>query len=214
MIKLHYLPSTASMAPHILLEEIGAPFELVLIDKDGGELDSPAYRAMNPNGLIPVLRDGDLVMYEAAAICLHLADTHPEAGLMPPVGSHERAVAYKWLSWLSTTLQPALMSYFSPARYAGTDDAIAQVKQFAQQRAMQLAQQIDVQLASHGKDWLLGDHFSVVDIYGMMLCRWTRNFDGAKARELPHVGPWLQRILARPAVGRAFEREGIVPPLV
>ena len=60
MIQLHYVPSTASMAPHILLEELGVPFDLIRIDKDGGELHSAAYRQLNPNGLIPVLVDGPL----------------------------------------------------------------------------------------------------------------------------------------------------------
>lgn len=214
MIHLHYSPSTASMAPHIVLEEIGVPFELVAIDREGGELDSPAYRAMNPNGLIPVLRDGDLVLFETAAICLHLADRHPAAGLMPPLASTERAEAYKWLSWLSTTLQPALIIYFYPHRYAGTDDAIAQVKTHAQAKVVTLLGQIDAQLARHNGNWLLGKDYSLVDAYAMMLCRWTRNFDDGKARDLPHVGPWLQRVLARPAVQRVFAREGLAQPYV
>lgn len=214
MIELHYVPSTASMAPHIVLEEIGAPFELRLIDRAGGELDSPAYRAMNPNGLIPVLRDGDLVLYETAAICLHLSDTHPDAKLMPPLGSAARANAYKWLSWLSTTLQPALIIYFYPQRYAGTDDAIAQVKAQAQARILTLLDQIDTQLAHHGDEWLLGQDYSLVDAYAMMLCRWTRNFDGRKARDFLHIAPWLQRVLARPAVQRVFSREAIAQPYV
>jgi glutathione S-transferase len=81
MIQLHYVPSAASMAPHIVLEELGLAFELVKVDKEGGELNSVAYRKLNPNGLIPVLVDGDLVLFETAAICLHLADSHPEARL-------------------------------------------------------------------------------------------------------------------------------------
>jgi glutathione S-transferase len=214
MIYLHYKPSTASMTPHILLEEIGASFELILIDTDAGELNSATYRAMNPNGLIPVLRDGDLVLFETAAIALHLADTHPEAHLAPAVGTAERAELYKWLSWFSTTLQQALVIYFYPHRWADTEDAIAQVKAHAQQKVLTLLDQIDAQLARHGKPWLLGDRFSLVDIYGMMLCRWTRNFDGRKARDFPHIGPWLERVLARPAVQRVFQREGIQPPLV
>src|SRR6218665_3283650 len=121
MITLHYVPSTASFAPHALLEELGIPYELVKIDQAGGELDSSAYRQMNPNGLIPVLRDGDLVLFETAAICLHLADTHADAGLLPPLATPERAQAYKWLSWLSTTLQQTLILYFYPQRWA--DDA-------------------------------------------------------------------------------------------
>ena len=214
MIQLHYVPSAASMAPHILLEELGVPFDLLNIDKEGGELNSAAYRKLNPNGLIPVLVDGDLVLYETAAICMHLADTHPEAELMPPLGSTNRAHAYKWLSWLSTTLQQALVLYYYPERWADSADAIGQVKVHAHQRVLFLLEQIDTQLASHARPWMLGQNYSLIDPYAMMLCRWTRNFEGKKARDFPHIDPWLKRVLARPAVQRVFEREGLQQPLV
>jgi glutathione S-transferase len=76
-----------------------------------------------------------------------------------------------------------------------------------------LIDQIDAHLASHGGPWMLGEHYSVLDPYTLMLCRWTR---GAKrpARTLPHIGPFLQRVLARPAVQRVFATEGIAAPLV
>ncbi|QNM97988.1 glutathione S-transferase family protein [Chitinimonas koreensis] len=214
MIHLHYSPGTASMAPHIVLEEIGAPYQLVRIDQEGGELASAAYRKLNPNGLIPVLRDGELVLYETAAICLHLADTHPEAALVPPVGSAARAEFYKWQSWLATTLQTALIVYFYPQRWADDAAAVAQVKAHAQAKATALLEQIDAQLAGHGGPWLLGEQYGVADGYAMMLCRWTRNFDGRKARDFPHLAPWLQRVLARPAVQRVFAREELAEPWV
>lgn len=213
-IQLYYIPSTASMAPHLLLEELGVPFTLVKVDKDAGELNSASYRQLNPNGLIPVLVQGDLVMYEAAAICLHLADTHATSHMMPAVGTVERAHAYKWLSWFSTTLQQALVVYFYPNRWADSDSAIAQVKSHAQQKVWVLLEQIDQHLAASAGPWMLGKHYSVLDLYGAMLCRWTRNFDGKKARDFPHIGPWLSRIVARPATQRVFEREGLQEPWV
>ena len=94
MITLHYYPGNASFTPHVLLHEIGAPFELQLVDRARGEHKSAAYLALNPNGQIPVLVDGDLVLYETAAICLHLVDTHPAAGLAPAVGSVSGALAF------------------------------------------------------------------------------------------------------------------------
>ncbi|MBV8657053.1 MAG: glutathione S-transferase family protein [Burkholderiales bacterium] len=213
MIYLHYSPSTASMAPHILLEELAVPYELVLINKEEGELDSPAYRKLNPNGLIPVLRDDDLVLYETAAICLHLVDRFPAAGLIPSVGTAARGECYKWLSWLSATLQSALIVYFYPNRWADTPDAVVQIKAHAEARVLKLLEQLDAQLAS-GRDWVLGDRYSVVDIYAMMLCRWTRNFPHRKARDFAHLAPWLERVLARPAVQRVFAREEIGQPWV
>lgn len=214
MIQLHHSAGTAAMAPHIVLEELGIPFELVNVDREGGEHRSPAYRQLNPNGLIPVLVEGDLVLYETAAICLHLADTHPEGALMPPLASAERSDAYKWLSWLSTTLQQALIVYFYPERWASTPEAVAQVKAHAEQKVLLLLEQIDAQLAGHGDPWLLGSTYSLLDPYAMMLCRWTRNFAGRKAREFPHIAPWLARVLARPAVQRVFAREALAQPWV
>ena len=91
MLQLHYFPGNASLIPHIVLEELGVPFELKYVDRAVSAHKSAAYLALNPNGLIPVLVDTSagtagqsLVLYETAAICLHLADTHPGAALLPP----------------------------------------------------------------------------------------------------------------------------------
>src|SRR5689334_12462527 len=97
MIQLHYNPGSANMAPHILLHELQLPFELVRVDQERQQHKRPEYLKLNPNGLIPVLVDGDLVLYEAAAICLHLADRLPQADLAPPLGTPERAHYYKWM---------------------------------------------------------------------------------------------------------------------
>ena len=145
MIQLHFAPSTASMVPHILLEEIGLPYERVLVDKQNGGHRTPAYLALNPNGLIPVLVDGDLVLYETAAICLHLSDTQPQAALMPPMDTRDRAHAYKWLMWLTNTLQATLIVYFYPERWADTGhtEVAAEVQRNAQARVGPLLDQLD-----------------------------------------------------------------------
>jgi glutathione S-transferase len=214
-IQLHYFPSNASLAPHLLLEEIGLPFELKRVDRDHGEHKSPAYLKLNPNGLIPVLVDGELVLYEAAAICLHLADTHPESELAPPLGTPARAECYKWLVWMTNTLQPALISYFYPDRYvdAGNAQGAAQVKRQAQARIGPMLDQLDAQLARPGGPWLLGERFSLCDPYAFMLCRWTRNFE-RPARALSHLSPYLQRLIERPAFQRAIATEQLPQPVV
>ena len=213
MLQLHYHPSNASMAPHLLLEELGAPFELKLVDRAQRAHKAPDYLALNPNGLIPVLVDGDLVLYEAAAICLHLADTHPQAGLAPAPGTPQRAHFYKWLVWLTNTLQATLIVYFYPERWADSAEAVVQVKAHAEAKVGLMLDQLDAELARHGEPWLLGPAFSAVDAYALMLCRWTRGF-ARPARDLPHLGPYLQRVLARPATRRVFEREGLAQPWV
>ncbi|WP_394791956.1 glutathione S-transferase family protein [Rhodoferax sp.] len=216
MLQLHYAPSTAAMAPHILLEEIGLPFELLLVDNAAGAHKAPEYLRLNPNGLIPVLTDGELVLYEAAAICLHLCDTHPQAGLAPAVGSVERAHFYKWLVWMTNTLQSTLIAYFYSDRLVnpGNHDGAAEVQARAELRVGSLLQQLDAELARHGGPWLLGQTYSAVDAYALMLCRWTRNFASAPARTYPHLGPYLQTLLQRPAVQRVFASEQLAQPWV
>ncbi|WP_234413634.1 glutathione S-transferase N-terminal domain-containing protein [Ideonella sp. A 288] len=88
MISLHCDPGNASMAPHVLLRERDAPFELELIDRAEGAHKSPVYLKLTPSGLVPVLRGGDLVLHEAAAIVPHLAGTYPRAALDSALASH------------------------------------------------------------------------------------------------------------------------------
>ncbi len=214
MIQLHYYPSTASMIPHLLLEEMGIPFELVLVDRAVNAHKAPAYLRINPNGLLPALTDGDLVLYETAAICLHLCDTHPQAAMAPAVGSPERAHFYKWLVWLSNTLQTALIVYFYPERWvdAGNVAGVAQVQAHAQSTVNGLIDQLEAELARNGGPWFTGASFNALDIYVFTLCRWTRNFDRRPARSLPHLGAYLQRVLERPATQRVMRTENISAP--
>ena len=221
MLQLHYFPSNASITPHILLEEMGLPFELKLVDRANNAHKSPEYLKLNPNGLIPVLVDGDIVLYETAAICLHLTDTHPEMGLAPAVGTRERAQFYKWLMWLTNTLQPALIMYFYSDRYTSSTDptSIAHVKAKTQDRVGAMLKQLDDHLAANNTPWMMGEEFSVLDIYAFMLGRWTRVFQGAPpatqaAKTYPHLGPFMHRMLARPAVQRVVAKEGLKDPFI
>jgi glutathione S-transferase len=215
MIELHYFPGNASMTPHLVLEELGVPFELKLVDRANNAHKSPDYLKLNPNGLIPVLIDGDLVLYETAAIVLHLVDAFAERGLAPPPGTTERAHFTKWLIWLAASLQSQMPFYFYTDRYLAPGNAggIAELKAAITAKIDSLIDQLDDQLASHGGPWLLGERFSALDPYTLMLCRWTRSAP-RPARTLPHLGPYLERMLARPATQRVFAREGLQAPLV
>jgi len=220
MIVLHHAPSTAAMAPHILLEELGVPFELRPVDLAARTHKAPDYLRLNPNGTVPVLvvdaaPGGPLVLWESAAICLHLADMHPSAGLAPLPGTPARAQFYKWLMWLTNTLQAALISYFYPERWVaeGHAAAAAEVKARAEARAGALVDLLEAELARAGRPWLLGAEWTAVDAYALMLCRWTRHF-ARPASRLPTLGEYLRRGLERPAVRAVFEREAIPHPWV
>lgn len=212
-LTLHYFPGNASMTPHLLLRELGVPFTLQLVDRAQNAQKSPAYLKLNPNGLIPVLQDGDLVLYETAAIVLHLVDTHPQAGLAPAPGTAERAEFTKWLMWLSSTVQPMMTHYFYSERMVAPGNAAgaAEVKAQAEARLAALMDQIDARLAD--RPFMMGEKFSALDPYTFMLCRWTRGM-ARPARTLPHVAPYLERMLARPAVQQTIAAEGLTAPLV
>lgn len=216
MIQLYYDPSTASMVPHIVLEEIGVPYQRVLVDRTQNAHKAPDFLRLNPNGLIPVLVDGELVLYETAAICLHLCDTHPEAALAPPLGTAERAHFYKWLMWLTNTLQATLVTYFYSDRSVapGNTAGAAEVKAQAELKIGAMLDQLDAELARHGGPWFAGDSYSALDAYVLTMCRWTRNFSSPAARTRPQLGPYLQRMLTRPAVVRVFAAEQLAQPWV
>ena len=216
MIQLHYYPSTAAMVPHILLEEIGVPFQRVLVDRMANAHKTPEYLRLNPNGLIPVLVDGDLVLYETAAVVLHLCDAHPQARLAPAVGTNERAHFYKWLAWLSNTMQATLGLYFYPERWVdeGNAEGAKQLKRHAQAKVGAMLDQLDAHMAGTGGPWFMGRDYSALDPYVFTLCRWTRNFDAGRARERANLGPYLRRMLERPALERVFANEELKPPFV
>ena len=213
-LKLHYYPATAAMIPHILLEELGVPYERVFVDRMREEHRQPRFLELNPNGTLPVLTEGDFVLYETAAIVLHLCDTHPAARLAPEIGTPARAHFYKWLVWCTNTLQATLIVYFYPERWVkeGNTEGAAEVKAKAQEKVGGLLDQLDALVAENGGPWVLGQDYSALDAYVFTLCRWTRNFPQGKARERAHLGPYLQRMSERPAVQRVFEAEKLSAP--
>lgn len=213
MLQLHYYPGNSSLAPHILLEELGSPFELKLVDRTVNAHKSPDYLKLNPNGQIPVLVDGDLVLYETGAILLHLVDRAQR--LAPALGSAERAEFYKWLVWMPATVVPQVQLYFYGERFVGPNnpEAAAQVKAVAEAKLNGLMDQIDAHLAQNGGPWMMGPAYSALDPYVFMLGRWTRGLQ-RPARTLPNVGPFLQRMLERPAVQRVIARENLSEPWV
>ena len=103
-MKLYYAPQTRAVRPRWLLEEIGAPYTLVRLDMSKGEHKTPEYVKIHPHGAVPALVDGDVTMFESAAICAYLADKFPEKRLAPPVGSPARATYYQWIIYSMATL--------------------------------------------------------------------------------------------------------------
>ncbi len=211
VLRLHYYPSNASLAPHIVLREIGAPFELVLVDRAVQAQHSTAYRRLNPTGRIPTLEDGDLVLWETAAILLHLGERFPEARLVPPPGSPMRARLLTWLFHLSNTPQAEMRGYFYPDTRSDDPAALPGIRAKAEATLADMFAYIDTALGQG--PFLLGETYTVADPLLLMLIRWGRGF-ARPLREHVHLGPYARRLLARPAVAAAFAAEGISAPFV
>jgi glutathione S-transferase len=208
MYQLHYFPANANAAPHMLLEELGQKYELVLVDRAKNAQKSEDYLAKNPNGRIPTLVDNGTSLFEAAAIVLHLVDQHPWAGLAPKVGTPERAKFYQWLTFLTNSLQEELMIWQYPDRLTGTDAAATDVvKQGAEARASRYLDVIEQHLTTNGP-LFLGNQLSAADFYLVMLCRWARPMTNPP-RSRPSISRLLDKVTALPSVRRAYEREGI-----
>ncbi len=200
-MRLHYLPGTAAMAPHAVLAEIGCEYELVRVERDEEGRPTPEYLALNPWGRIPTLEDGDLVLTESAAICLHVADRFPDAGLIPAVGTPERAEVYRWMLWLSNTVQMTAMRHFYPDRY-GTEG----VQEAADRELAGHYDLIDSHLA--GREWLVGEERTVADLFLFMLIRWGRFLEPA-AWDREHLRAHWLRALELRGPRTVFEEQGL-----
>lgn len=207
-MKIYGAPGTALMAPHAILEEIGATYEWVRVDLKANEHRTPAFLALNPKGRVPVLVDGDFALTEAAAICLHLAERYPQSGLLPAPGTRERARAYEWMLFLSNTVQTALMDWFHPDWLIREEAAHAAVKDLAEARLGEHLAYVDSRLAASGRPYCLGAAVSVADFYVHMLARWTR-FLKKPAYAYPSIKLLTDTMKTRPAIARMRAKQGI-----
>ncbi|WP_294612730.1 glutathione S-transferase family protein [uncultured Roseovarius sp.] len=212
--RLHYAPDNASLIIRLALEELGVPYTCVLVDRAGAAHKSPAYLALNPNGLIPVLETPEGVLFETGAILLWLADRH--CRLAPMVESVERGDFLKWLFFLSNTLHPALRMTFYPAQYVGDDPGA----DLALRGHMQgeIARHLDAleSMAASGRAWFCGADPSLLDLYLAPLLRWMVLYPapmgGAGWFSLsrwPHLRDMAIRLEQRRSVAAAIKAEGL-----
>jgi glutathione S-transferase len=207
MYTLYYAPGAANMAPHAVLEEIGAPHKLVKLDLSAGDHNKPDYLKLNPKGRVPLLTDGDYVLSESAAIILFLIDRHPASGLAPQ-DPHARGHLYQWLLYLTNTLQPTFLEYFYAERWFEDKAQQAALKTLSEKRLGEMFAYIDASLAARGP-YLLGRDFSAVDLFLHMLVRWSRWLD-KPAYRYPAIRRCTDLVKARPAVQRMMKAEGLV----
>jgi len=189
-VRLYHVPGTRSSRVLWMLEEIGAPYELTVMTRE--ERQTPEHLQRHPLGRVPALEDDDGFVFESAALCLHLADLHPEAQLIPLPGTHERALAYQWTVFAMTELEPAIIE----ARRGDEDPARAE----AGAERFQAAAQV-VERALEGRDYLVGERFSVADLVCGGVLIFGRS--AGLTDNLPNIAGYLARLDARPARTRA-----------
>lgn len=206
MYKLYFSPGTASLCVHQALLELGVAHELVALDLNAGAQKQTEYLALNPNGVVPTLIVDGRPYYEAAALLLLLAERHPGAGLAPAPGSPERGIYLQWTMHLANTLQPTFRHWFSPGEIAGAEHA-DRVKQEAQARIEACFDRLDAHLTTNGP-FMLGSNFSVLDIYAVMLMRWSRNMP-KPATHWAACRALAERVKARPSWKRLYAAEGL-----
>ena len=207
MYTLYWNPESSSQAPMAILEEVGAPYETVLVDTGGGENFTPAYKKIHPYGRVPAMKlpDGQCV-FESAGIVMYLVDQHAEAGLAPQPNEPLRAVYYQWLLFLTDTIYPNYNRYYFPERYIPAAADSGKIK--ANARALLLEQWEVADRALEAKAWLVGDHFSAADIYLQMIASWDE--DGrAFAHRFPNVVRVADAVAQRPAVARARDKHSV-----
>jgi glutathione S-transferase len=178
-----------------MLEELGEPYEVTIMTREEGKGEE--HRARHPLGRVPVLEDDGGFVFESAAICLHLADLHPDAGLAPVPGTHERALLYQWTIFAPAELEPPLIE---AAVHAQSDPDRAAI---ARRRFDDAAAAVSSALDAH--DYLVGGQFTVADVLVGSTLAFTERIGFAD--ELPaNLRAYLARLVERPARQRAAER--------
>ena len=196
MIRLYGITQSRAFRPLWMLHELGLPFEHVKLDYHGEDLQAPDYLALNPNGRIPTLVDGDLVLWESMAINLYLARRYGgEAALWPDDVAGE-ALAWQWSFWVMGEVERALLSVLMHSRVLPAEK---RDPERARRDSGVLRQPFGVlDRAIEGRDYLAAGHFTVADLNVAAVLSWAKP---ARIRldEYAHLSAWLERCLERPA---------------
>lgn len=202
-MKLYYKPGACSLASHIALTEVGAPFEIESVDTDAALTETgDAYLDINPKGYVPTLKlDDDVLITEGAAVLQYIADTNPSANLAPAAGTLSRTRVQEFLNWTAAELHKA----FSPLFNSRTTE---QGKEDARKAVAKRFDLLEPQLAD-GRTWLVDDTFSVADAYLFVVANWA-NFTEIDLKPWPSIAAYIERAAARPASQKAMRAEGLV----
>jgi glutathione S-transferase len=191
-----HAPNTRSAGTLALLEELGAPYKLHLLDIKKGEQRGPDYRAVNPMGKVPAILHGDALVTEQGAVFTYLADLFPEANLAPPIGDALRGPYLRWMFFYGSCFEPAVVD-----RAMKREPAPPATSPYGDYDTMLAT--LQEQLAAG--PYLLGDRFTAADVLWGTALLWTTKFK--LVPETPVITAYIGRISARPAVARARAKD-------
>jgi glutathione S-transferase len=202
MYTLYYSPGSCSLIVHVLLEELDIPFQLEKADSK-----SSAYRTqVNPKGKVPALATPQGVITECVAILEYLCDHHGGGRLLGRPGNWERARVLERVATLATEIHPLFNRFFHEDDFSPSKEVQAGVKLRGTEKLLAWFREQDAALK--GPYWSGNDAPDASDIYFMVMARWGR-WLSPPANEMPNIRPFYERMIARPAVARAMQREGI-----
>ncbi len=201
-MKLYYSPGACSLSPHIALHEAGLPFEPVLASTKTHKLvDGTDYYTINPKGYVPLLElDNGERLTEGPAIVQYIADQVPDKQLAPAHGTMARYRLQEWLNFITSELHKGIGGLFNPAM---PEEGKTVIRARATDRLKWVDQQLE------GKQYLMGDAFSVADPYLFTVTNWTKHV-GIDISGLKNLGAFQARMAARPAVQAAMKAEGLL----
>ena len=200
-LKLYYANPSRAIRPRWLLEEIGVPYDLVRLNLDAGDQRKPEYLAINPNGTVPTLVDGDLTLFESAAICEYLADEFPDKDLAPPLGTSERGLYYQWMHYAMSSLDAHVITIF---HHTSVLPEAERIPALAEECTHRLAAAIEVvERALQGREYILGSTFGAADVMVGSCVIWAGSA-GLVAPERTATHAYAARLAARPAFRRAI----------
>lgn len=194
------------MAPHMVLEELSVPFELLKVDRKSNAHKSAEYLALNPAGRIPTLVNGETVQFESPAICIQLAENHAQANLIPLIGDKNRPQFFQWMMYLTNTLQAELMIYFYPEKHSTDKSMLADMVVVQENRITDILTLLDNELSK--RDFLVGNNLSVCDHYLFMLCVWADEFKKPPLA-FKFLGNYLKKLAKRTAIINVCQKENL-----
>jgi glutathione S-transferase len=195
-VTLYHSPNTRSTGALILLEELGAPYDLHVLNMKAGEQRQPAYLAINPMGKVPALRHGEAIITEQVAAYLYLADLFPEVRLAPSLGDPLRGPYLRWMVFYAASFEPAVVD-----RFRKTESGPQMMLPYGDYDTM--LGTVTAQL--RGGPYLLGERFTAADVLWGTALGWTTSFK--LVPELPEIMDYVPRIGERPAAMRVRAKD-------